>query len=193
MKQIWYADDATGAGTCNDLRVFLGQSTGTWCCYGYHPNATKTHLVVKAEHAEKARELFAGTGINSTTEGKQHLGAAIGSRSYTGEYVAGKVRKWSEEIKQLANIAKTQPHAAYCAYTHGLSSCWTFLSRIIPDIADLLQPLEGGNSATFDSSINWPPTMLKGGEGSVWLSRSYWAVWESSTQYLGHNTSLRLP
>ncbi len=27
--------------------------------------------------------MFAGTGINITTEGKRHLGAAIGSRSYT--------------------------------------------------------------------------------------------------------------
>ena len=56
--------------------------------------------------------------------------------------MAGKVRKWSEEIKQLANVAQTQPHAAYCAYTNGLSSRWSFLSRAIPDISDLLQPLE---------------------------------------------------
>ena len=97
---------------------------------------------MKAEHAERARELFAGTGINIITEGKRHLGAAVGSRSYTKEYVAGKVRKWSEEFKQLANVAQTQPHAAYCAYTHGLSSRWSFLSRTIPDISDLLQPLE---------------------------------------------------
>ena len=40
-------------------------------------------------------------------------------------------------------MARTQPHAAYCAYIHhGLSSRWTILSRTIPDIADLLQPLE---------------------------------------------------
>ena len=58
------------------------------------------------------------------------------------EYVADKVKKWSEEIRQLATIAKTQPHAAYCAYTHGLSSRWSYLSRTIPDIAELLQPLE---------------------------------------------------
>ena len=97
---------------------------------------------MKAEHVEKARELFAGTGINVTTDGKRHLGAAIGSRSYTVEYVADKVKKWSEEIRQLATIAKKQPHAAYCAYTHGLSSRWSYLSRTIPDIAELLQPLE---------------------------------------------------
>ena len=142
MKQVWYANDATGAGTCDDLRMFWDSLQTHGAGYGYHPNATKTHLVVKAEHAERARELFAGTGINITTEGKRHLGAAVGPRSYTKEYVADKVRKWSEEIKQLANVAQTQPYAAYCAYTHGLSSRWSFLSRTIPDISDLLQPLE---------------------------------------------------
>ena len=54
----------------------------------------------------------------------------------------GKVSKWCDEIKQLANIAQVQPHAAYSAYTHGLSSRWTFLTRTIPGIAHLLQPLE---------------------------------------------------
>ena len=142
VKQVWYADDATGAGTCDDLRAFWDSLQIHGVGYGYHPNATKTHLVVKAEHATKARELFAGTGVNVTTEGKRHLGAAVGSRSYMEEYVTGKVTKWCDEIKQLATIAQTQPHAAYSAYTHGLSSRWTFLSRTIPNIADLLQPLE---------------------------------------------------
>ena len=86
--------------------------------------------------------MFADTGMNITTEGKRHLGAVIGSRSYTEEYVACMVEKWSEEIKKLAHIAQTQPHAAYSAYTQGLSSSWSYLSRTIPDIADLLKPLE---------------------------------------------------
>ena len=55
--------------------------------------------------------MFADTGINITTGGKRHLGAVIGSRSYTEEYMACKVEKWSEEIKKLAHIAQTQPHA----------------------------------------------------------------------------------
>ena len=97
---------------------------------------------VKEEYVGKARELFAGTGINITTEGKRHLGAAIGSRLYTEKYVSRKVTSWIDEIKQLAKIVETQPQAAYCAYTHGLSNCWTFVSRTVPNIANLLQPLE---------------------------------------------------
>ena len=52
------------------------------------------------------------------------------------------MQRWVEEIKQLANIAITQPHVAYAAFTHGLSSRWTYLSRTLPDITDLLQPIE---------------------------------------------------
>lgn len=56
--------------------------------------------------------------------------------------MTGKVKKWLEEAKHLSRIALTQRHAAYSAYTHGLSSHWEFLSSTIPDIADLLHPLE---------------------------------------------------
>ena len=61
------------------------------------------------------------TGVNITTEGKRHLGASIGSYSFTKKYVSRKVREWSEEVWQLAHVAISQPHAAYAAFTHGLS------------------------------------------------------------------------
>ena len=46
------------------------------------------------------------------------------------------------KFEQLSLIAKTRPHAAYAAYTHGLSHKWKFLLRTIPNIGDLLTPLE---------------------------------------------------
>ena len=53
------------------------------------------------------------------------------------------MKKWSSAIHKLAATAKTQPHAAYSAFTHGLVSKWTYFARTIPDISDLLEPLEG--------------------------------------------------
>ena len=142
VKQVWYADDASGASSIEDLRKFWDSLNQHGDNYGYHPNSTKTHLVVKPDHEAKARALFADTGVNITTDGKRHLGAAIGSKAFTTQYVSEKVNSWCDEINQLAHIAITQPHSAYCAYTHGLSSKWTFLTRTIPDISELLQPLE---------------------------------------------------
>ena len=42
----------------------------------------------------------------------------------------------------LASIAISQPHAAYAAFTHGLKHKWTYLSRVLSDISDLMAPLE---------------------------------------------------
>ena len=75
-------------------------------------------------------------------KGRDILGAALGSRTFVETYVTGKVQEWVREVEQLAAIARSQPHAAYAAMTHGLSSKWTYLSRTIPNISDLFQPLE---------------------------------------------------
>ena len=122
VKQVWYADDATGASTCTKLRCWWDELSTHGPLFGYYPNPPKTHLVVKEEHEVCAIEVFDGTGVQITTEGKGHLGAAIGSRSFAEEYVSSKVEEWTEEIKRLAKVAVSQPHAAYAAFTHGMSS-----------------------------------------------------------------------
>ena len=142
VKQVWYADDATGVASCNDLRAWWDSLLEHGKGFGYHPNASKTHLIVKEQCLENAKQQFAGTNVNITVEGKRHLGAAIGARKYTEQYVIDKVRTWTMEVNQLADIATSQPHAAYAAFVHGLSHRWTFLSRTIPEISNLFQPLE---------------------------------------------------
>ena len=37
----------------------------------------------------------------------------------------------NNNVKRLSKIAETQPHAAYCAFTHGLSSRWLFICRTV--------------------------------------------------------------
>jgi len=66
------------------------------------------------------------------------------------------INGWIQEIDQLSAIAQSQPHAAYAAFTHGLSSKWSFLSRTIPNIGDLFQPLEDSIHQKF-----LPPSLAK--------------------------------
>ena len=142
VQQVWYADDATSSGSCSDLRAWWDQLQKLGPIFDYHPNSSKTYLVVKEEHEEKAKALFADTNVHITIHGKRHLGAALGSRSFTEEYVSCKVKEWVDDIMHLAAVASSQPHAAYAAFTHGLSSRWNYLSRTIPDIEFLFLPLE---------------------------------------------------
>ena len=61
-------------------------------------------------------------------------------------------------IRCLAIIAVTQPHAAYSALTHGLMNKWTYLSRTIPDIGPQLRPLNDAlRSALFTALTGRPP------------------------------------
>ena len=68
--------------------------------------------------------MFANTNIRITARGQRHLGAALGSREFTEEYVTTKVESWTAEISALAEIASSRPHAAYCAFTHELIGRW---------------------------------------------------------------------
>ena len=49
---------------------------------------------------------------------------------------------WINDIAKLAEFALSQPQACYAAYTFGLKHRWTYFLRTLPDIQDLLEPLE---------------------------------------------------
>ena len=87
--------------------------------------------------------MFQGTGVVITSDGKRHLGSAIGSHSFVECYVEEKISEWKRELEHLSEIAKTQPQAAYAALTHGLTSKWTYLARTTPNTDTLFKPLEG--------------------------------------------------
>ena len=84
---------------------------------GYYPNSKKCWLVVKPEKEGRAKEMFAGTGINITTEGRKHLGAALGSRSCLEQYLGGKVEDWVGEVTRLGEFARVS-HKLVTQHSH---------------------------------------------------------------------------
>ena len=110
--------------------------------FGYYVNASKAWLITKEAHHQKSSEAFSGTGMKVTSCGTSYLGSSIGSRAFIELFVEEKVKLLSVELDILACFAKTQPHAAYFTFTHGLTSFWSYLTRTMPEIGHLLQPLE---------------------------------------------------
>ena len=80
-KQCWFADDATGSGPLEEVKQWWDELKEAGPPLGYYPNSKKCWLVVKPEKEGRAKEMFAWTGINITTEGRKHLGVALGSGS----------------------------------------------------------------------------------------------------------------
>ena len=58
------------------------------------------------------------------------------------KFVEEKVKGLFSDVAHLAKVAHSQPHATYSAFTKGLASCWVYVSRTVPDIDILMQPLE---------------------------------------------------
>ena len=157
-KQIWYADDAAAVGKITDLRDWWDKLTTLGPRYGYFPNPSKTWLVTKEGLHVTTASIFASTGVKVTPDSRPYLGAAIGSPEYISSHVETKVTEWVANLRHLAEIASTQPHAAFSALTHGLMSKWTYLSRTMPDIGPMLRLLDDIlGSAVIPALTGRPP------------------------------------
>ena len=142
-KQAWFADDSAAAGQLENIKNWWDILNINGPTLGYFPNSTKTWLILKNDNTiEKAQRIFGGTGVNITSFRKKHLGACLGSPSYKQEYVSKKVEDWVNQLQKLSLFAKTDPHAAYAAFTFGFIQKWKYVQRTIPDISDLFMPLE---------------------------------------------------
>ena len=143
INQVWYADDASGAGKANRLHEWWDLINTEGPKYGYFTNASKTWLVSKEDYLSNAAAAFADTYyVQVTSEGRPYLGAALGTEEYIQAFVTDKVKQWAGELEQLANIACTQPHAAHAAFTRGMTSKWTYLTRTMPGIGPTSCPLK---------------------------------------------------
>ncbi len=116
-KQVWYADDSAAGSSLERLRRWWDLLKKIGPLYGYFPNGAKTHILAKPEHTEAAKEIFKGTGITVSSEGKRCLGGAMGTASFLRQYVERKVNGWVKEIEKLSKFARIQPHAAYMLLT----------------------------------------------------------------------------
>ena len=87
----------------------------------------------------KINVMFSDTKINVITEGKRHLGVFIGSNAFRIKYVNEKVTEWCNELKVLSEYAKSQPQAAYAAFCFCEQNKFSFFSRTIPKMNDLMK------------------------------------------------------
>ena len=110
--------------------------------YGYFQEEKKTWLIVKPEFLSGAKQVFSNTGLNITTEGRKHLGAAVWSASYKEDYVNQKVDQWIKELTILSKIAHWAPHEAYACFVSGYKHKLNYCMRTIPDIEENLMKVD---------------------------------------------------
>ena len=141
-KHVAFSDDLGGAGELLELRCWWDNIVLWGPKLGYNPNPLKSWLVVKPTVEEKAREIFGGTNINITIDGRKYLGGYIGSESGRGKYAEDLVSSWCNQLKVLSKIAKTEPQAAYAAFVSGFKHKLTYYIRTMTNIKQHLTRLD---------------------------------------------------
>ena len=141
-KQAAFADDLAGAGPLELLRSWCDAIVKLGPFLSYHPEPSKSWLIVKQSYLEEANIVFAGSGIKITGEGRKHLGAVVGSQDYKLEFINKQIDWWVRELLILSEIALVEPHAAYSAFTHGYRHKFTYTMRTIDGISQELIRLD---------------------------------------------------
>ena len=142
VKQVWLADDSAGGGQIVPLYNWYNHLSQEGKKYGYLVNGPKSWLIVKSDVlAVEAKRVF-GDEVNITTKGQRHLGAVVGSQEFKDQYCREKVLRWKGELEALSEIARSQPHAAYTAFTKAYKSKFTYFMRTIESFEDYVDPIQ---------------------------------------------------
>ena len=153
VKQVWLADDSAGGGSIESLYQWYESLCEDGRKFGYIVNGAKSWLIVKnSKLAEMAKKVF-GDEVNITLKGRRHLGAVIGSKEFKNQYWQEKVDKWLREMESLTEISKSQPHAAYVAFTKGFKSKFTYYLRTIELFEEYVDPIKEVIHTSFLPSL----------------------------------------
>ena len=142
VLQSWYADDDSVGDTLESLAQYWKRLLQIGPAYGYFPNANKTILVTKAEHLQRAKDLFGDTGMAITSEGSRYLGGHLGTPVSRARYTANLVESWMTELRQLIAMARTQPQAAYTVFCKCVTGRWTYHLRCLEFEPACLMPID---------------------------------------------------
>ena len=66
--------------------------------YGYYPKPSKSYLIVKEEHFDRAKFIFKEIEFKITKSGQRLLGAAIGNKEFKREYIESMVNNWNDQL-----------------------------------------------------------------------------------------------
>ena len=124
--QNWYADDSSCVADLPSLKVWFDELLCKGPNYGYHPEPSKTVLIVGPSYVQEASALFGDLGIR-VVSGGCFLGGYICESGLTADFVSNKVQLWSRCVQHLSDVAISQPQAAHAVLARSLQFEWCHL------------------------------------------------------------------
>ena len=112
--QIWYADDSACAAKLANLRVWFDRLRELGPDFGYHPEPSKSYLIVHPTDMSQAQEIFGDSGVQIVS-GHRFLGGYVGDPVGSMEFVQSEVETWVHCIECLAQAADSSSGCSCCS------------------------------------------------------------------------------
>ena len=109
--------------------------------YGYHPEPSKSFIVVNTNYLDEAHSPFDDPNMNVVTSHRL-LGGVVGESSECLQLIRDSIEEWSCMVECLSVIASEQPQAAYVTFTRAVQNKWLYFQRVVPDCDSLFSALE---------------------------------------------------
>jgi hypothetical protein len=135
--QPWYVDATSAGGKSEDLRQFFLwwlQEIGP--AYGYHPELTKSILVVQGQIFEAANLGFDSFGFKDTLccqwlPASHYLRGFIGDPQKQDKWLEEKTSFWTYAIGEIALTTRLYPQSVYMGLQHSLQQEWQYVQRVV--------------------------------------------------------------
>jgi hypothetical protein len=150
VEQPWYADDAAAKFTI--LRAMFEHLLELGPGYGYHPESSKSIVVLVRHNLERAKVYFADLAFNVQT-GSRYLGGFIGEDENRDEWLASKITRWVDIINQLSMVTGPYPQSAYAGMQMYVQAEWTFVQRVVRGVGEKFGTIREAMHRSFLLSI----------------------------------------
>ena len=130
----WFADDGSTAGDISRMCEFFNQLARFGPRYGYHPQATKSILIVPSSRIPSATNTINqhGNPRFQICNGHRYLGGYIGDPTSCQDWLTTKTATWTAAVHSLTATCQDFPQSAYCALQKSLQQQWQFVQRVVP-------------------------------------------------------------
>ena len=150
--QTWYADDSACTGSLPDVKRWFELLMKEGPKYGYHPEPSKSILVVGNQFKDQAKLLFGSFGVKIVS-GSRFLGGYVGDDEGCEDFVKLKVNEWVASIGRLVEVSRSQPQAAFAVLVKSIQHEWAFLQRVVSVSSDWFDRLRGVLRSEFWSCL----------------------------------------
>ena len=123
------------------LETYFDSLTRQGLGWRYHPNPTKSVLIIHPENLEAGKVFGRCHGFRVCT-GARYLRGYIGDDESKRDWLRYCMLTWEKNINTFSKTAGKYPQGSCAAVVREIQSEWTFLQRVTWDTGDALAGME---------------------------------------------------